>query len=282
MTRRTGLTVIAAGLASACSPLSMFATFTPKDRARREGRGLAYGEGERRRLDVYAPPAAGTAPVAVFLYGGSWDSGRRGDYGWAGQAIAAQGFVTVVPDYRVYPETRFPGFVEDCAQAVRWVVDNIARYGGDPSRIVLIGHSAGAYNAAMLALDARFLRAAGVDPRVVKAFAGLSGPYAFLPLDGPITRRTFGEVADLPATQPAAWARADAPAAFLATGEADDFVRPRNTVKLAAALRDVGVVVEERHYPGLGHADTVLALSRPLRGKGPVLAEMSAFLKAHV
>jgi len=282
ITRRIGLTALAASLASACSPLSMFATFTPKDRARSEGRGLAYGEGERRKLDIYGPPVPGTAPVAVFLYGGSWDSGRRGDYGWAGRAIAAQGFVTVVPDYRVYPETRFPGFVEDCAQAVRWVVGNIARYGGDPSRIVLIGHSAGAYNAAMLALDRRWLTAAGVDPTVVKAFAGLSGPYAFLPLDGPITQRTFGEVADLPATQPAVYARADAPAAFLATGEADDFVRPRNTVRLAAALRDAGAKVEERHYAGLNHTDTVLALSRPLRGKAPILADMTAFLKAYL
>jgi len=280
MSRRIGLTTLAASLASACSPLSLFATLTPKDPARREARGLAYGEGERRRLDIYAPAVSGTAPVAMFFYGGSWDSGRREDYGWVGRALAAQGFVTVVPDYRLWPQVRFPDFVEDCAAAARWTVDNIARHGGDASRLVLVGHSAGAYNAAMLALDRRWLGRAGVTGSPVRAFAGLSGPYDFLPLDGPVTRRTFGEAQDLEATQPTRFVGPGAPAAFLATGDADTTVRPRNTRKLAAALRAAGAPVEERHYPGLNHADTVLALSRPLRGKAPLLAEMTGFLKA--
>ena len=283
MTRRVGLTALAGSLASACSPLSLFATFTPKDAARAPLQGVAYGAGARRKLDVFAPPdATGAEPVAVFFYGGSWDSGRRGDYAWAGRAIAAQGFLTMVPDYRLYPEVTFPDFLDDCAEAVRWTVDNAAALGGDPRRVVLVGHSAGAYNAAMLALDPRYLTAVGTDPKVVRAFAGLSGPYDFLPLDGPITRRTFGQASDLPSTQPSRYVRADAPAAFLATGEADTTVRPRNTRKLAAALREAGARVEERHYPGLDHADTVLALSRPFRSKAPMLAQMTAFLKAAV
>jgi acetyl esterase/lipase len=284
LSRRAGLVALGGSLLSACSPLSVFATFTPKDAASSRERGVAYGSLERQTLDVYAPPKAAPgettpAPVAVFFYGGSWDSGRRQDYGWVGRALAAQGFLTVVPDYRLYPAVRFPGFVEDGALAVRWAVDHAGPLGGDPGRIVLIGHSAGAYSAAMLALDDLYLKAAGVDPKVVRAFAGLSGPYDFLPLDGPVTRRTFGAFPDLPATQPAVYVRADSPPAFLATGDGDTTVRPRNTRILAAALRTKGVAVEERHYPGLNHADTVLALSRPFRGKAPVLSEMTAFLK---
>lgn len=283
MTRRVGLMALAGSLVSACSPLSMFATLTPKDAARTPLQDAAYGPGPRQKLDVYAPPRAdGPEPVAVFFYGGSWDSGRRGDYAWAGRALAAQGFLTVVPDYRLYPEVRFPDFLTDCAAAVRWAVDHAAELGGDPSRIVLVGHSAGAYNAAMLALDPRYLRASGVEARAIKAFAGLSGPYDFLPLDGPITRQTFGEAPDLPSTQPAKFAGKTSPPAFLATGDADTTVYPRNTRKLAAVLREAGAKVEERHYPGLDHADTVLALSRPFRGKSPVLAQMTAFLKASV
>ncbi|MDI1365332.1 MAG: alpha/beta hydrolase, partial [bacterium] len=187
MTRRVGLTALVGSLASACSPLSLFATFTPKDAARAPLQGVAYGAGPRRKLDVFAPPGAtGAEPVAVFFYGGSWDSGRRGDYAWAGRAIAAQGFLTIVPDYRLYPDVTFPDFLDDCAEAVRWTVDNAAALGGDPRRVVLVGHSAGAYNAAMLALDPRYLTAVGIDPKVVRAFAGLSGPYDFLPLDGPV------------------------------------------------------------------------------------------------
>ena len=281
MTRRVGLTALAGSLASACSPLSMFATLTPKDAARTPLRGAAYGKGARQTLDVYAPPTAtGAEPVAVFFYGGSWDSGRRADYAWAGRAVAARGFLTLVPDYRLYPEVVFPDFLDDCAAAVRWAVDNARALGGDPDRVVLIGHSAGAYNAAMLALDPRYLQAAGVEPGVVRAFAGLSGPYDFLPLDGPVTRRTFGQAPDLPATQPGQYANARSPAAFLASGDADTTVYPRNTRKLASALRQAGGKVEERHYPGLDHADTVLALSRPFRAKTNLLGEMTAFLKA--
>ena len=283
VTRRVGLAALMAAMTSACSPLSLFATFTPKDAAKVEDKGARYAAGPRGGIDVYAPPVAhGPAPVAIFFYGGSWDSGRRQDYGWAARAIAAQGFLTLVPDYRLYPEVRFPSFIDDGAQAVRWAVDHAAELGGDPSRIVLIGHSAGAYNAAMLALDPRYLAAAGVKPGVIKGFAGLPGPYAFLPLDGPITRQTFGEASDLEATQPTRYARADAPPAFLATGDKDTTVRPRNTRKLAAALHDRGAKVEERHYAGLDHAGTVLALSRPFRSKSTLFADMTAFLKAAV
>jgi acetyl esterase/lipase len=283
MTRRAGLVALAGSMASACSPLSLFATFTPKDAARLRERGAAYGPLERQALDVYAPKRETTpAPVAVFFYGGSWDSGRRQDYDWVGRALAAQGFLTIVPDYRLYPAVRYPSFVEDGALAVRWAVEHARALGGDPDRIVLVGHSAGAYIAAMLALDDRYLRAAGIDPKAVRAFAGLSGPYDFLPIDGPITRRTFGEAPDLPGTQPGLYASATSPPAFLATGDADTTVKPRNTAALAAALRARGGAVDERHYAGLNHADTVLALSKPLRGKAPVLAEMTAFLKERV
>lgn len=281
MTRRVGVTALAASLVSACTPLSMFATLTPKDAARTPLRGATYGPGPRQMLDVYAPPkATGAEPVALFFYGGSWDSGRRADYAWAGRALAARGFLTLVPDYRLFPEVVFPDFLDDCAVAVRWAVENAAGLGGDPGRIVLIGHSAGAYNAAMLALDHRYLQAAGVSPSVVRGFAGLSGPYDFLPLDGPVTRRTFGKAQDLTATQPGRFVTAQSPAAFLASGDADTTVFPRNTRKLSAALREAGVRVEERHYPGLDHSDTVLALSRPFRGKADLLGQMTDFLKS--
>lgn len=281
-TRRLTLAALAGALTAACSPLTLFATLSPKDPATRVVRGEAYGTDPRQRLDVYAPRGGRqAAPVAVFFYGGSWDSGRRQDYNWVGRALAARGFVTVVADYRIFPEARYPAFLEDGAQAVRWARDHAREYGGDPERIVLAGHSAGAYNAVMLALDPRYLRAAGVDRKAIRAVAGLSGPYDFLPLEGRITQRVFGAASDLPATQPLAYAQADGPAAFLATGDADKTVYPRNTTALAKRLRDAGAVVEERHYPGVDHVDMVLALSRPLRGRAPVLDEMTTFLRTH-
>jgi acetyl esterase/lipase len=284
LTRRLSLAAIAAALAAACAPLSLFATLTPKDPAARSARNVAYGPDPRQRLDVYGPHrdrGQAASPVAVFFYGGSWDTGRRQDYNWVGQALASRGFVTVVADYGLYPEVRYPGFLEDGARAVRWAQDHAAEFGGDPDRIVLVGHSAGAYNAAMIAFDRRYLTAVGVDPRHIKALAGLSGPYDFLPLTDPIAERTFGEAADLAGTQPTHFVTKASPPAFLATGDADTMVFPRNTVKLAARLREAGVLVEERHYPGVDHVRMVLALSRPFRSRAPVLDEMTAFLHAH-
>ena len=282
ITKRSVLAAASTALTAACSPLTMFATLSPKDPASQLARGEAYGAGARQRLDVYAPrSASGEAPVAVFFYGGSWDSGRRQDYNWVGRALASRGFVTVVADYRLYPEVRYPGFLDDGAQAVRWASQNAQRFGGDPGRIVLVGHSAGAYNAVMLGLDGRYLRSAGVDPKAVKALAGLSGPYDFLPIRSEITERVFGGTADLPSTQPLAFVRPDSPPAFLATGDADDTVWPKNTIALANKLREAGVPVEERHYPGVDHVRMVLALSRPLRGRAPVLDEMTGFLRRH-
>ena len=278
-----GLTTLAAGLTAACSPLTMFATLAPRDPARRGAVGIEYGPSPRQKLDVYTPavPAPGL-PVAVFFYGGSWDSGRRADYRWVGQALASRGFVTVVADYRLYPDVRFPDFLQDCAQAVRWAADNAVQFGGNPAHMVLVGHSAGAYNAVMLALDPRYLAAAGVDRKAIRGVAGLAGPYAFLPLDGPVTKRTFGEAPDLEATQPTTFVRADSPPVFIATGEADTTVYPRNTRKLARALAEAGVKVEAEYYPGVDHAGIVLALSRPLRGRAPVLDQMTTFLKTNL
>jgi acetyl esterase/lipase len=266
----------------ACSPLTAFANLTPTDRAQQAGQGLAYGTEPRQRLDLYAPPnGAEGAPVAVFFYGGTWEDGRRQDYGWVGRALAAEGFLTLAPDYRLYPEVTYPTFLEDGAAAIAWAVQNAAAYGGDPSRIVLIGHSAGAYNAVMLGLDRRYLEAAGVDPSRIRAVAGLAGPYDFLPLEGATVRGVFGVADDLPATQPINQVDERAPPAFLATGDSDSVVLPRNTEALAGALRAQGVAVETRFYPDLGHAGVLLALSRPLRGRAPVLEEMTAFLRHH-
>src|SRR5688500_1911214 len=146
------------------SILSLISFLSPKERgSRRVARDVPYGEGERQALDIYAPrQVGGPLPVVFFTYGGSWMDGDRRNYDFAGRALAAQGFVVVIADYRLVPELEYPGFLEDCASAFAWVVDHIGQYGGDPRRIALMGHSAGAYNATMLALDPAYLRARNV------------------------------------------------------------------------------------------------------------------------
>jgi len=279
MRRRTLLTGLT-GLTAACSPsLGMFDALAPRDSGvRRVVRDAAYGPDPRQRVDLYAPTASdGLLPVVVFLYGGSWRSGDKDDYNFLGAALAAQGFLTAIPNYRLVPGVRFPTFLEDCATAVRWAEMHAAAYGGDPERVVLVGHSAGGYNAIMLALDARYMRAAGARP--VRGAVGLAGPYDFLPFDVDATRDAFGQAPDLAQTQPVTFARADAPPLLLLWGEDDTTVGPRNLEGLTRAMRAVGAPVDTRIYPEIDHVEIMLALSRPFRGRAPVLKDVSAFVR---
>jgi acetyl esterase/lipase len=241
--------------------------------------GVLFGADPRQRLDVHAPKGAANAPVLVFFYGGSWASGRRQDYRFAGRALAAQGFVTVVPDYRLVPQVRFPAFLEDGAAALAWTAANIARFGGNPAAIGVSGHSAGAWIAMMLALDPRWLQGAGA-PGVVKAAAGLAGPYDFLPFKpGGAAATALGNAPDLAQTQPVRFVSAGAPPALLLTGDDDITVKPRNSLSLAAAMTKAGASGTVRLYPGIGHTGILLALSKPFRGRAPVLDDMTQFLR---
>lgn len=231
-------------------------------------------------LNIWRNGDAKAAPVLIFYYGGGWVKGSADDYGWAARAYAAKGFLVVVPDYRKVPQVRFPGFVQDAADAVKWAQDNIARYGGDPNRIAIAGHSAGAHSVAMLALDPQWLAAAGA-PGAVKAAVGLSGPYDFYPFTGRAVE-AMGQWPKPAETQPLNFARKDAPPMMLVTGTADTTVRPKNARNLFKRLTDAGAVVVEKEYPGLGHEDVAMALSLPFRGKAPVLDDSSAFLMTHL
>jgi acetyl esterase/lipase len=268
-------------LLAACSPLRTFNSLVPKDPgASLVERGAAYGTHPRQRVDLYRPRATrgevarAPLPIILFLYGGSWQSGMREGYGFAGRALAARGFLVAVPDYRLVPEVRFPAFVEDCASALRWVRANAVRLGGDPDRVVLVGHSAGAYNAAMLALDPRWL---GDERRAVRGLVGLAGPYDFLPLSGPITSAAFGQERDLASTQPINFASVGDPPALLLHGSRDTLVQPRDSRRLAERLRAAGVDAQLKLYPGIGHIGMVTALARPLRGRAPVLEDIATF-----
>jgi len=245
--------------------------------------GASYGPLPRHKLDVWVPArrSAAPLPVIVFFYGGGWVSGNRGDYGFAGRAFAAKGFVTVVADYRLVPQVRFPAFLQDGALAIKWTRDHIASYGGDPTRISLSGHSAGAYQAAMLALDPHYLRDAGVDPKIVRAAALLATPADFYPFTEQRGRDALGAWPKPLETQPITFARANAPPMLLMHGTADTVVRPGNSKRLAAKLKRLGAPVDLRLYPGKNHVDLVKSLSPTFRGTTPALADSVAFLAAH-
>jgi acetyl esterase/lipase len=242
---------------------------------------IAFGAGASDLLDVYQPskPPGAALPVMVFWHGGGWVDGSKGFYRFVGATLAQLGYVTVLPNYRVYPEVRFPAFLDDAAHAVRWVQQHAAEYGGDPHGVVLMGHSAGAHMAAMLALNTTYLERAGANIHDIAGLIGLSGPYGLTPntdvlntiFSAPYTPRDW---------QVISYASAQSPPALLLHGGSDDLVRPGNTDDLAAALRSFGVRVEPKIYPGRGHPDTVAALSVPARGRAPVLQDVASFMRS--
>jgi acetyl esterase/lipase len=267
-------------LLSACSTLSFGVANLPARFARSHRDGdVRFGPQGWQKLDVYRPAhAAAPVPVIVFWYGGSWIEGNKEDYRFVGAALAGLGYVAVLPEYRLYPQVRFPQFLGDAAAAVAWVEGHAADYGGDPHRIVLMGHSAGAHMAAMLAMNDAYLREAGADPGDIRALIGLSGPYQLTPNDA-----TLEAIFAAPYT-PRDWqvlpfVSARAPASLLIHGAADEVVWPRNSEQLAAALRADGVPVVLKIYPGRAHAATVAALSWVLRWRSPTLADIGDFMR---
>ncbi|WP_029978595.1 alpha/beta hydrolase [Pseudomonas sp. PH1b] len=268
-------------LLAACSPLKVLNSLTPGSSFTKTS-GIAYGSDPRQRLDVYRPrQAAPGAPVVVFFYGGSWNSGSRSDYDFVGEALASRGMVVVIADYRLYPQVRYPAFLQDGARAVAWTHEHIADFGADPQRLYLMGHSSGAYNAAMLALDPRLLAEVDLTPRIIKGWVGLAGPYDFLPIRNTEVRPVFFYPDSPPDSQPINHVSHDAPPALLMASNDDSLVNPqRNTGGLASKLRAAGVPVQEFYFSRTSHATLVAALSRPLRRLAPVLERISGFVES--
>lgn len=240
--------------------------------------GVRYGSLPAQRLDVIAPNAPGPHPVLVFIHGGGWHSGRPEDYHFIGRTFARAGYVVVLPGYRLGPEGIYPHMLEDGAAAVAWTAQNIARFGGDPDQVVLMGHSAGAHTVAMLGLERQWLGRQGLRNGFVKGVVGLSGPYAFYPFHSDSARNAFGHVEDPAITQPISFARSDAPPMLLLTGDADTTVKPRNSKVMAKALTDKGARAELVILPGVDHAGPVLKLAQPFLRDTSVSAPVLDFL----
>lgn len=286
MTNFTKTLIAAAAIAAllgalvACAPLTVINALSP-DSASKVTRGIAYGTDARHKLDLYAPvPGSRPAPVVVFFYGGNWNSGQRADYAFVGHALASRGIVAIVADYRLHPQVRYPAFLQDSAQAVAWTIDEVAHYGGDARRVYLMGHSAGAYNAAMLALAPQWLAGQGQSTQSLRGWIGLAGPYNFIPIKNPTARLVFPYPATPPDSQPINHVSAASPPALLIAARNDALVDPqRNTGALADQLRAFGVPVAERHFDHVSHATLVASLAGPLRTLAPTLDAIAQFIE---
>jgi acetyl esterase/lipase len=280
--KRRALAMLPSLLAAGCSPAAVLNAISPNHLV---ASSIPYGDGPRRSLDVYRPGTSlgphADRPVVLFLYGGSWNSGNKAMYRFVGDALASLGFVVIIPDYRIYPEVRYPDFLDDCAQALAWTRRHASQFGAGHASPFVLGHSAGAYNAAMLTLDPRWLDRAGLARHAdLRGMVGLSGPYDFLPLDTDLLRDIFAPGQPLWSTQPIAHVDGRNPPMLLLTGLDDKTVYPSNTSRLAARVRQKGGFVEERGYAGIGHIEIIGAFAGPLRFLAPSLRDSASFMHA--
>lgn len=274
-----GVTLILAWM-SGCASSEFFAANAPTVFTRIERRlNLAYGTDTRQKLDVYVPQMAANRPVVIFWYGGSWQEGSKSDYRFVGVALAKLGFVAVLPDYRLYPQVTFPAFDQDGARAVAWVERHVQEFGGDPERIVLMGHSAGGHTAAFLALNHAFLERFGANAKDIVGLIGLSGPYALIP-DSDALRAAFAAPFSEKDWQPIRFVDSHAPPALLLHGLSDKEVLPIETIELRDALVKEHVRVEMHLFPHRGHPDTVAPFALLMRWRTPVVDEVAAFVRS--
>lgn len=271
---RRGLLSSLGALLGGCSPARLLNTTVPREGYTREA-NIAYGPLPRQKLDLYLPETPREDGKAViFFYGGSWDSGSKDDYLFVAQALASRGITTIIPDYRLYPEVRFPTFLEDAAEATGWAGERVGF-----SKLFIMGHSAGAHIALMLAAHTPFLAQAGDDRMKIAGTIGLSGPYDFLPLTSAKLIDIFGG-ANRPEIQAITFAKAPLPPALLIHGLADTTVYPRNSENLAAAWRRAGAPVELKLYPDVGHIDIVAAFSDLLHKRAMTREDVVAYIDA--
>jgi len=245
-----------------------------------EHRGVMFDAARELRLDVYAPKAAVSAPVVVFFYGGSWEFGKRRWYRYVGDALARNGVIVLIPDYRKYPDVQFPKFMHDAARAVAWAREHAREFGGDPRRLFVMGHSAGGQIAALLACDKRYLETVNLKPRDLAGMIGVAGAYAFLPFVEHEAEIFGNDARGRYDSQPINFVDGDEPPMLLLQGEDDDEVPPHNAQAMAERAQAMDGTAHLKLYPAVGHSSILLGFARGSAGHAPALRDTLEFIAA--
>ena len=228
---------LATAFTVACSPVKTLNALVPNMGYELHA-DIAYGGLSRQKLDVYQPKQSSSKPpVVIFYYGGSWDSGDKADYKFIAEAFTSHGFLTVIPDYRVFPEVKFPELMADPAKAAKWVKTHIKDFGGDPNRVFLAGHSAGAHIAVMMSVNPEYLAKEQLNYTAFAGTIGLAGPYDFLPVKTDRLKEILGPENERWKSQPIEFVTGKNPPLLLLVGLKDGTVWPRNTFNLAAKTK---------------------------------------------
>ncbi len=261
-----------------CSSLSTLNAVVPDGNSTRVA-NIQYGALAKQQLDIHQPAYLKTnAPVILFFYGGRWQTGSKEEYQFVGQSLAKRGFITVIADYRVFPNVEFPDFIKDGGLATQWVLKNIPSYGGDPSNLYLMGHSAGAHMAAMLIANKRFLAEKQIKITDIRGFIGLSGPYDFNITDDDI-KQVFRKANRYKDTQPITFIDGSEPPMLLLHGQKDKTLSVTNSQHMAEKTNKMGGNASVILYKDMAHVGTLLALAdAPFLYFAPVLDDIERFI----
>lgn len=276
-TKVAAVLVVSIGV-TGCQPTFVINQLTPRDGLDVQT-DLAYGPDPRQVLDLYVPQGRPVnKAVVVFVHGGGWDNGDKDKYLFVGQAFASLGYITALPNYRLYPQAQFPDFVDDIALAIASLNRLLPAAGVCAGRlnVILVGHSAGAHTAAMLATDPSYLARNQADVEL-RALIGLAGPYD-LPLNDPGVVGKFDNLPYALAANPVALADETTPPTLLLHGEGDRLVSPHHTQRFRARLEQLGVPITVRTYPDTTHARVVGSLASSLRFLNPAFEDIERFL----
>lgn len=267
---------------SACGSASFFVANLPLINSDAEiFKDIKYGDKDWQVLDIYKPSdIKNNAPVLVFFYGGRWSIGSKNQYAFVADRFTKHGYIVAIPDYAKYPDVKFPTFVEDGAKAVAWIDDNIADYGGNKNRIFASGHSSGAHIAALISVDPKYLEKENKKRSVIRAFAGLAGPYDFIPQAEDL-KDIFGPPDNYHNMQVPTFVDGAQPPMLLLHGEDDTHVILRNLNRLKSKIEDKGGIVETKIYDDIDHKEIIGALSWVWKDKAPVLEDMLKFFKGY-
>lgn len=251
--------ILAGLITSACSDAGLAAVNIPAGfKSGQVVENVSYGTLPLQKMDIYIPDvkAAENLPVIIFMHGGRWTDGDKNQYAFMGKKLNEYGFITVIPNYRKYPDIKFPIFIEDTARAISYTYDHIAEYNGNPNNIHLMGHSSGAHMAALAIADRSYLNAFDKTPDIIKSFAGLSGPYDFVPQARDI-KSIFAPPENYPKMQVTNFIDGTEPPMLLVHGRDDDTVELPNLEKLARGINAHNGHVETLIPDGINHTDPV-------------------------
>lgn len=251
---------------------------------------IAFGEDSKLKYDLYLPDSASeefeNTPVIVFFYGGSWNRGDKSEYEFVGRRLASMGYIAAIPNYRLYPEVKYPAFLEDGASSIAHLKKELAKSeykDRKPSQqFIMMGHSAGAYNAAMLALDSRWLEAVGLTHQThIQGFIGLAGAYNIYPINDVEVRPVFEHPNYPPKSQPIDYTAKGAAPSLILTPETDTLVSiERNSEALHNALKSAGNQSVLKTIEGTDHVTIIGTLSPLLFFKGSTAQPIRAFVSA--